>query len=460
MAKTAVFSLKNYQVFQKNRNGSGGGLLTAVDPALNPMLISTKNEEAEILTVQLTMPNRVNNAKIRVINGYGPQNDDIVQNRLNFWLGLEEEILDAKSESCMILIQMDANAKVGSSVISCDPNTEEDGNGGQLLSLVDRQSLVLLNASDLCKGAITRCRVTTVNTETAILDYIIVCQELYQYFLSMFIDEGRNYTLTKYSTTKGKRKKVESDHNPMYAKFNIVYSKLKQLNKRREIFNLKNKECKERFFEHTNRGERLQNCFKSGQDFSAQSKQFMKTLDDALHKSFKKIRIKDGGNLSSLQTDTVQDLIAYKTKLSLSLQTVGCKLGRLITESEIIRIEDDISTVFSDRNAKLVEEYIEHLDSASGNFSQLGMWKLRNKLCQAQYDPPMAKRDKSGTLITAPSLLKKLYQDTYTDRLRNREMLPELTDLYEMKSELWKLQTEVLKLKNPSHGQKQILTRC
>ena len=191
-----------------------------------------------------------------------------------------------------------------------------------------------------------------------------------------------------------------------------------------------------RFFEETNRGERLQSCFKSGQDFSAQSKKFMKTLDDALHKSFKKIRIKDGGHLSSLQTDTVQDLIAYKTKLSLSLQTVGCKLGRLITESEIIRIEDDISTVFSDRNAKLVEEYIEHLDSASGNFSQLGMWKLRNKLCQAQYDPPMAKRDKSGTLITAPSLLKKLYQDTYTDRLRNREMLPELTDLYEMKSEL------------------------
>ena len=53
LAKNAVFSLENYQIFQKNRNGSGGGLLTAVDPALNPMLISTRNDEDEILTVRL-----------------------------------------------------------------------------------------------------------------------------------------------------------------------------------------------------------------------------------------------------------------------------------------------------------------------------------------------------------------------------------------------------------------------
>ena len=53
LAKNNVFQLNGYQVFQKNRNGSGGGLLTAVDPSLNPMLISTNNEEAEILTVQM-----------------------------------------------------------------------------------------------------------------------------------------------------------------------------------------------------------------------------------------------------------------------------------------------------------------------------------------------------------------------------------------------------------------------
>ena len=57
----------------------------------------------------------------------------------------------------------------------------------------------------------------------------------------------------------------------------------------------------------------------------------------------------------------------------------------------------------------------------------------------------MAKCDKNGTLITSPSLLKKLYVDTYTERLKNREMKSELTDLYELKSKLWKLRFEALK---------------
>ena len=139
-------------------------------------------------------------------------------------------------------------------------------------------------------------------------------------------------------------------------------------------------------------------------------------------------------------------MIEYKTKLSLSLQTSDCKLGQQITKSEIERIEDEISTVCSNKNANLVRDYIKDLDSSSGNFSHLGMWKLRNKLCQAQSDPPMAKLDKNGALITEPSLLKKLYLDTYTDRLKNREILPELTDLYEMKCELWRMQEEAMKL--------------
>ena len=65
------------------------------------------------MTVQL----QLKNAKIRVINGYGPQND------------------------------------------------ETDNNGKLMLDVIDRQRLVLLNANDLCSGALTRYRVTKTNTE-------------------------------------------------------------------------------------------------------------------------------------------------------------------------------------------------------------------------------------------------------------------------------------------------------
>ena len=39
----------------------------------------------------------------------------------------------------------------------------------------------------------------------------------------MFIDEERTISLTKYATTKGIKKKVESDHNVMYARFFMEY---------------------------------------------------------------------------------------------------------------------------------------------------------------------------------------------------------------------------------------------
>ena len=56
----------------------------------------------------------------------------------------------------------------------------------------------------------------------------------------------------------------------------------------------------------------------------------------------------------------------------------------------------------------------------------------------------MAKRDSNGNLITAPNLLKKLYLQTYKDRLRNRAMKSELTDVYFLKSELWEWRLDEL----------------
>ena len=182
LAKNSYYQIPNYQVFQKNRNSSGGGLLTAVDPFLNPVQIETINEEAEILTIQIEIHNR----KIRIINAYAPQNDDAQQNRLNFWLGVEEEIISAKNENCMIIIEMDANGKVGQSTICRNPSNLVDNNGRQLLQLMESHSLVLLNKHSKCVGTITRHRETKNNTETSILDYVLVCEELGQYLESIF----------------------------------------------------------------------------------------------------------------------------------------------------------------------------------------------------------------------------------------------------------------------------------
>ena len=71
--------------------------------------------------------------------------------------------------------------------------------------------------------------------------------------------------------------------------------------------------------------------------------------------------------------------------------------------------------------------------------------KIRSKLFPQISDPPMAKKDDKGNLITAVQPLKKLYLDTYVHRLRHRPIREELHDLFKLKNYLWEGRLEQLK---------------
>ena len=256
LRKSGTVKLDNYQVFEKIRTGMGGGLLTAVNQNLNPVLIEAVSEESEILVVQC----QIGVHKVRIINGYGPQEDEPAANRLAFWQSLEQEIVSAKNSNCMVLVQMDANAKVGKNIIPSDPN-DLSNNGQLLLDLIDRENLILANSSPLCHGAITRHRVTQENVEKSILDYILICEKLGQFLEKMEIDEKRNFPLTKYASKKGTRKLVQSDHNTLFGRFSIQYKNLNWKKPRKEMFNLKNGQCQQKFTEVTSNSTKLQKCF-------------------------------------------------------------------------------------------------------------------------------------------------------------------------------------------------------
>ena len=155
LRQSNVIKIDGYKVFEKMRNGFGGGLLTAVIDELEPVLISNGDEETEILVVQV----RVGDQNVRIINSYGPQEDEEIGRKLSFWHTLEKEIISAKDQNCFILVQMDANAKVGVEVLKSDPNKQSE-NGKLLMDLLMRQNLSLLNGSDRCNGSITRHRRT------------------------------------------------------------------------------------------------------------------------------------------------------------------------------------------------------------------------------------------------------------------------------------------------------------
>ena len=76
---------------------------------------------------------------------------------------------------------MDANAKDGCDIIEGDPHPTSQ-NGQLLFDFVRRNNLVICNTSDLCEGKITCKRITINGTEESIIDYIIVCQDMFMFF--------------------------------------------------------------------------------------------------------------------------------------------------------------------------------------------------------------------------------------------------------------------------------------
>ena len=146
--------------------------------------------------------------------------------------------------------------------------------------------------------------------------------------------------------------------------------------------------------------------------------------------------------------DELQKNLFLKTRFTDFLKYAKSDFGRGIAEQMLIKVEERISHFSAQKNKKAVVEHISNLQTLNGSFSNLGMWKLKSKLLPRPRDPPMAKKDGHGNLITSKGALKKLYLDTYVHRLRNREMKSEYSDILELKTALWGERLRSLKVKH------------
>ena len=450
---TKIKNLKipGYQNFERIRNGkSGGGLLTCIIEDLNPVLINTANEDIELMTVEVN----IGSEKIRIINGYGPQEHDDTNSIISFWQELETEVISANDLNRNIIIQMDANAKLGPDIIKGDPQ-KMSNNGKLLYDFIQRQDLIIVNALDICKGSITRERTLENKSEKSIIDYIIVSRGLLKFVIEMMIDEEKEYVLARYVKTKSGTKVINSDHNILSCKFSIIFNK-KHKTIRNEFFQYKCKEGRENFLKATSSTNQFTACFNNTENFKACTNRFYRTLKKTFHQCFKKIRIKNGDK-KKLGNHVVQDKLKLKSKLKAFLKDNKCKTAQQIAKSKISDIEEAITNELASTNAETVKEYIGSMETLEGNFSQLGLWKLKQKLCPLKSDPPMAKYDNVGNLVTTPEALKNLYLETYEKRLKHREMEEKYMDIYFLKSELWQNRLENLrKIKSKPWNMKQL----
>ena len=258
VSRKGQVKVENYEIFEVVRPNcpTGGSIITGILKNLSSVFISGGEENIELLVVQAKLGSK----DCRFINGYGPQESQNIEERIKFYARLEQEIVNAKMFNNLICIEMDANAKLGKEVIKSDPNPRSS-NGDLLFELCERNNLIICNATDLCQGIITRERKTILGYERSILDYFILCEEMFSYLSSMKIDEARSYVLTKYSKVRGKTILTESDHNPIICQFNYLWNDATVNEKQRyEVFNFKDTDCLLKFNELTS-ADTLSACF-------------------------------------------------------------------------------------------------------------------------------------------------------------------------------------------------------
>ena len=190
--KPGTVKLKDFTIFEKLReNNMGGGLMTIVHENMQPILIP--DEHSEFLEVDIAG----DFGSIRTINLYGPQENLSLESRTDYFIELESRIISARENHKLICLQYDANSKIGKNLIPGDPH-EMSSNGKLLFDILTRQNMIIVNATDKCSGIITRIKKTVRGVEQSVIDYFVVCLELFQKIVKMTVDESRIYVLSRF----------------------------------------------------------------------------------------------------------------------------------------------------------------------------------------------------------------------------------------------------------------------
>ena len=412
--------IENFEIFEAIRKKAKGGTMIGVHKALKPCLIQEYSNEFELIVVEI----KVSKKEIRIISGYGPQESWPEGERMPFFLALEQEIIKAEIEGKSILIELDANSKLGPDLIPGDMH-EQSENGKVLADIIKRHGLTLGNSSTKCEGLVTRKRVTKSNIEESVIDFVIFSDDLNDAIESITIDDKRECVLTNIRKTRTGVKTTESDHNTIITKFKFHWNK-KVKETRAEMFNLKNKTCQEAFKEATTKAinnNYLSSVFEEEGDVDTVTEKFMKRLNKIINKCFRKVRIKD-------KIDESKDDVFTKWR---ELR----KKNDIKSKQELEDLENQLSEEYSNEYFEKIEQNIGNIDSEDGGMVPERLWKLKKTIFPRTREPLTAMKDpKTGNMLTTKEKISEAAVNVFTDRLENAPMKKHLEHIKDAKEKL------------------------
>ena len=213
--------------------------MLAVHQDLKPKLIEEYNKPFELIVVEV----ETDKQNVRIMTGVGPQENWEETKRMPFFIALESEIVKAQMAGKGVIIEIDANSKLGSLYIPNDPHTMSP-NGKILAGIIDNNALIVANGSTKYKGVITRKRITRERKEESCIELLMFSKDLGKSFKSLVIDDERKHVLTRNKQTKTGLVVKESDYHVLLQTF----SDIETSNKHKEtlnMYNLNNKGCQQ-----------------------------------------------------------------------------------------------------------------------------------------------------------------------------------------------------------------------
>ena len=239
----------------------------------------------------------------------------------------------------------------------------------------------------------------------------------------MEIDEDRAFPFSSY--VKGKPK--HSDHFTELLKFNIRFRKQKA--ERMEVFNFKNEEGLQRLKDILDSENSLTATVEGDGDIEEQVEKWFIELNRIFGRCFRKIRVN-----GKVKETEASKLLGERGELKQKLKKDE---GNQAIINDIEEIEAKVAALVGKENFEKINDNFGKLDQSNGGVCSQGIWDIKKKeFPKANNSAPAAKKDVSGRLVTDPEGLKKVYKDTFINRLRVRPAKESVRETLEIQEKL------------------------
>ena len=360
-------------------------------------LVEKISEEYEATWIKISNKNNIN---ILVGNIYAPQESRTKRPVIKeMYSNIIKHIRESKGKGEKIIVTGDFNTKVGKYIKG--NNKEVSKYGKELLKMLKREEMEVLNVNNKCEGMWTRIEGGT----KSVIDYVIVNKEDTKYLNKMIIDE--NKLITPFHIVKDRT--IYSDHCAITVKMNWYIASIKQNQQHTKIVN--SKTLAE--FKRKTSGKVLTIIAKGKgsiiNKYTKWNKHIIKTMKSCFHKMKRKNYIKSRNieRLYGEKRKLKKDFTESRNKDITFTRTYRAQkkiINRRIEEEEKKIIKENIN-----RNIREIEE--------NGGLNSNAFWDFKKKMDseKKKIEPITAMINEKGENETDIDKIKEIFKKFYTE---------------------------------------------